>query len=81
MRTRVDIALVREGKLNLQGWAFGQDPETEVKYEVRNDRGEKVPAEIESVRRDSVVEAYFKDYVKTHGEIRRELDVGGHHVP
>ena len=73
MRTRVDIALVREGKLNLQGWAFGQDPETEVKYEVRNDRGETVPAEIESVRRDSVVEAYFKDYVKTHGEIRREL--------
>ncbi len=73
MRTRVDIALVREGKLNLQGWAFGQDPETEVKYEVRNDRGETVPAEIGSVRRDSVVEAYFKDYVKTHGEIRREL--------
>ena len=31
MRAKIDIALVREGKLHIQGWAFGKDPESPVK--------------------------------------------------
>lgn len=74
MRTKIDIALVREGKLNIQGWAFGKDPETPVKLYVKDAAGNRIEdASIGSVRRDSVVEAYFGNYVKEHGAIRREL--------
>ena len=74
MRTKVDIALVREGCLNLQGWAFGKDPETEVSFRVTDEKGTEIPGTTYgTVRRDAVVEAYFADYVKTHGAIRREL--------
>ena len=75
MRTKVDIALAREGRLNIQGWAFGKDPETPVSYEVIDRKGRPVAdTSVESVRRDSVVEAYFPDYEKTVGHpLRREL--------
>lgn len=74
MRYKVDIALVREGHLNIQGWAFGKDPESEVRYQVTDAEGKEVPGtSYETVRRDSVVEAFFTDYVKEHGEIKREL--------
>ncbi len=75
MRTKVDIALAREGKLNIQGWAFGKDPETPVQYEVTDGKGQPVAdTSVETVRRDSVVEAYFPDYEKNVGHpLRREL--------
>ena len=34
LRFKVDIALAREGELMLQGWAFGSNPEEEVKLTV-----------------------------------------------
>lgn len=75
MRTKVDIALVREGKLNLQGWAFGRNPETEVSYRVTDGQGREIEGTtIEAVRRDSVVEAFFPDYEKQSGHpLKREL--------
>ncbi len=74
MRTKVDIALVREGKLNIQGWAFGKDPETEVHYRVTDSHGKEIEGTtIESVRRDSVVEAFFPDYEKNGHPVQREL--------
>ncbi len=75
MRTKVDIALAREGRLNIQGWAFGRDPETPVTYEVTDGKGRSIPeTSIETVRRDSVIEAFFPDYEKTNGHpLRREL--------
>ena len=75
MRTKVDIALAREGRLNIQGWAFGKDPETPVSYEVTDGKGHPVAdISVESVRRDSVAEAYFPHYEKTVGHpLRREL--------
>ena len=75
MRIKLDIALVREGKLNLQGWAFGRDPETRVHYEVLGKDGKAAEGVlISSVRRDSVAEAFFPDYKKETGHpIRREL--------
>ena len=41
MRAKIDIALVREGKLHIHGWAFGRDPETPVKLSIRGKAGEK----------------------------------------
>lgn len=75
MRTKVDIALVREGMLNIQGWAFGRDPEQPVSYRVTNKKGREIPGTtIESVRRDSVVEAFFPDYEREKGHaVKREL--------
>ena len=75
MRSKVDIALAREGRLNIQGWAFGKDPETPVSYEVTDGRGRSIPeTSVETVRRDSVIEAFFPDYEKTEGHpLRREL--------
>ncbi|SFG36466.1 glycosyltransferase family 2 protein [Oribacterium sp. WCC10] len=74
MRYKVDVAISREGKITFLGWAFGKDPETPVKYSVLDGDGNPVPGTVvESVRRDEVVEAFFKDYEKEHGPIKREL--------
>lgn len=74
MRYKVDIALVREGKLNLQGWAFGKDPETAVQYTVTDGTGKQLDdVSVGTVRRDAVVEAFFSEYIRKYGEIRREL--------
>ncbi|WP_242840114.1 glycosyltransferase family 2 protein [Oribacterium sp. FC2011] len=74
MRYKVDVAVSREGKITFLGWAFGSDPETPVEFDVLDGAGNSVPGTIvESVRRDEVVEAFFKDYEKQHGPIKREL--------
>ena len=74
MRYKVDVAVHREGKITFLGWAFGKDPETPVKYSVLDGNGKIVEGTVvESVRRDEVVEAFFKDYEKEHGPINREL--------
>ncbi|WP_242873295.1 glycosyltransferase [Oribacterium sp. KHPX15] len=74
MRYKVDVAVSREGKITFLGWAFGSDPETPVEFDVLDGAGNSVPGTVvESVRRDEVVEAFFKDYEKQHGPIKREL--------
>ena len=79
LRFKVDIALAREGELMLQGWAFGSNPEEEVKFTVVDQAGNPVPGTtVSSVRRDEVVSAFFGDYVKTHGALQRELGFDVH---
>ena len=74
MRAKIDIALVREGKLHIQGWAFGKDPESPVKIEAFGKDKEKKEVFIEEVERETVIEAYFPNYEKEHGkEISRRL--------
>lgn len=79
LRFKVDIALAREGELMLQGWAFGSNPEEEVKLTVVDQAGKPVPGTtVSSVRRDEVVNAFFGDYVKAHGALRRDLGFDVH---
>ena len=79
LRFKVDIALAREGELMLQGWAFGSNPEEEVKLTVVDQAGNRVPGTtVSSVRRDEVVNAFFGDYVKAHGALRRDLGFDVH---
>ena len=79
LRFKVDIALAREGELMLQGWAFGSNPEEEVKLTVVDQAGNPVPGTtVSSVRRDEVVTAFFGDYVKAHGPLRRDLGFDVH---
>lgn len=79
LRFKVDIALAREGELMLQGWAFGSNPEEEVKFTVVDQAGNPVPGTtVSSVRRDEVVSAFFADYVKAHGALRRDLGFDVH---
>lgn len=79
LRFKVDIALAREGELMLQGWAFGSNPEEEVKLTVVDQAGNPVPGTtVSSVRRDEVVSAFFGDYVKAHGALRRDLGFDVH---
>lgn len=79
LRFKVDIALAREGELMLQGWAFGSNPEEEVKFTVVDQAGTPVPGTtVSSVRRDEVVSAFFGDYVKAHGALRRDLGFDVH---
>ena len=74
MRAKIDIALVREGKLHIQGWAFGKDPESPVKIEAFGKGKEKKEIFIEEVERETVIEAYFPNYEKEHGKgISRRL--------
>ena len=67
MRAKIDIALVREGKLHIQGWAFGKDPESPVKIEAFGKDEEIKEIFIEEVEREMVIEAYFPNYEKEHG--------------
>ena len=79
LRFKVDIALAREGELMLQGWAFGSNPEEEVKLTVVDQAGNPVPGTtVSSVRRDEVVNAFFGDYVKSHGALQRDLGFDVH---
>lgn len=79
LRFKVDIALAREGELMLQGWAFGSNPEEEVKLTVVDQAGNPVPGTtVSSVRRDEVVNAFFADVVKAHGALRRDLGFDVH---
>lgn len=79
LRFKVDIALAREGELMLQGWAFGSNPEEEVKFTVVDQAGNPVPGTtVSSVRRDEVVSAFFGDYVKAHGALQRDLGFDVH---
>ncbi len=79
LRFKVDIALAREGELMLQGWAFGSNPEEEVKLTVVDQAGNPVPGTtVSSVRRDEVVNAFFGDVVKDHGALRRDLGFDVH---
>lgn len=79
LRFKVDIALAREGELMLQGWAFGSNPEEEVKLTVVDQAGKPVPGTtVSSVRRDEVVNAFFGDYVKAHGALQRDLGFDVH---
>lgn len=79
LRFKVDIALAREGELMLQGWAFGSNPEEEVKFTVVDQAGNPVPGTtVSSVRRDEVVNAFFGDVVKAHGALQRDLGFDVH---
>ena len=79
LRFKVDIALAREGELMLQGWAFGSNPEEEVKFTVVDQAGNPVPGTtVSSVRRDEVVSAFFGDYVKAHRALQRDLGFDVH---
>lgn len=79
LRFKVDIALAREGELMLQGWAFGSNPEEEVKLTVVDQAGNPVPGTtVSSVRRDEVVNAFFGDVVKAHGALQRDLGFDVH---
>ena len=63
----------------LQGWAFGSNPEEEVKITVVDQAGNPVPGTtVSSVRRDEVVNAFFGDVVKAHGALRRDLGFDVH---
>ena len=63
----------------LQGWAFGSNPEEEVKLTVVDQAGNPVPGTtVSSVRRDEVVNAFFGDVVKAHGALRRDLGFDVH---
>ena len=81
LRFKVDIALAREGELMLQGWAFGSNPEEEVKLTVVDQAGNPVQGTtVSSVRSDEVANAFFGDGVKAHGALRS--DVGNdEHTP
>ena len=63
----------------LQGWAFGSNPEEEVKLTVVDQTGNPVPGTtVSSVCRDEVVTAFFGDYVKAHGTLHRDLGFDVH---
>ncbi len=79
LRYKVDIALAREGELLLQGWAFGSDPEEMPVFTVVDEKGNPVPGTtVSPVCRDEVVQAFFSDYVKSHGALHRDLGFDVH---
>lgn len=73
MRYKLDTVRVQEERLNVQGWAFGREPETETDIWLSDRSGRRVEAEFSRVRRDAVAEAWFEAYLREHGSVEREL--------
>lgn len=63
MRYSVDVVRIRENSIQLNGWAIGKKPETEITYRVEDENKKTVDAKIVSTRRDDVSQIYFKESV------------------
>ncbi len=67
MKTCLDNVNVKDGQLFVRGWAFGNDPESVAKYEIRDKSGKRIDTQVILEYRDSVNRVYFRDYKEEHG--------------
>ncbi len=58
MKYRLDVTRLREGVMTLNGWAIPKDAKNSIGYEVRDDRGERLPARFVPMQREDVAAIY-----------------------
>ena len=64
MKYSVDVVRIRENTIQLNGWAIGKTPETEISYRIEDGEKKPLQAKIVATRRDDVSQIYFKKTVE-----------------
>ena len=64
MKYSVDVVRIRENTIQLNGWAIGKTPETEISYQIEDGEKKPLQAKIVATRRDDVSQIYFKKTVE-----------------
>jgi len=63
MRYNIDVARINENRVQLNGWAIGKKPETEITFQVEDSEKKPVAHKFTPVRRNAVSKTYFKKIV------------------
>lgn len=64
MRYSVDVVRIRENSIQLNGWAIGKTPDSEITYSVEDSGHRPLEHKYVSTRRDDVSQIYFKETVE-----------------
>ena len=59
MKCNVDVVRIRENSIQLNGWAIGKTPETEITYQVEDGAHQPIRFQYVAPRRDDVSQIYF----------------------
>ena len=59
MKCNVDVVRIRENSIQLNGWAIGKTPETEITYQVEDGAHQPIRFQYVATRRDDVSQIYF----------------------
>ena len=59
MKCNVDVVRIRENSIQLNGWAIGKTPETEITYQVEDGAHQSIRFQYVATRRDDVSQIYF----------------------
>ena len=59
MKCNVDVVRIRENSIQLNGWAIGKTPETEITYQVEDGAHQPIGFQYVAPRRDDVSQIYF----------------------
>ena len=63
MKHNVDVVRIRENEIELNGWAIGKTPETEITYRVEDGARRPMDFRFVRTRRDDVSQIYFGETV------------------
>ena len=87
MKCNVDVVRIRENSIQLNGWAIGKTPETEITYQVEDGAHQPIRFQYVATRRDDVSQTRQdpgKAHLTGHGfplhsrQQRVDLRPGGH---
>lgn len=63
MKYRVDVVRIRENSIQLNGWAIGKTPESQIEFSVEDANRKPMECKYVATRRDDVSQIYFKKTV------------------
>lgn len=64
MKYRVDVVRIRENSIQLNGWAIGKTPQSQISFHVEDANHKPMEYKYVSTRRDDVSQIYFKKTVE-----------------
>ena len=64
MKHKVDVVRIRENSIQLNGWAIGKTPESEITFRIEDASRKPIDFKYVPTRRDDVSQIYFKETVE-----------------
>ena len=59
---KIDIKRISDGKIHIQGWALADEPKSDIKFCVLNDKNEAVDFKLVRLKREDVAEVHLNNY-------------------
>ena len=63
MKYKVDVVRIRENSIQLNGWALGKTPESQISFRVEDANRKPIEYKYVATRRDDVSQIYFKNTI------------------